>query len=776
MDEICMGKTDFIVIEKEKLVQISTPCYAVEIDKKGFKYAFKQPDQSIIAEAHNVSGIRFAKEPAHKLYDVLACELRSYDCKKVHFRVVNSEQDEADVNLYIHSNCIQFEISPVNTAHTYIIDARTGPVNPAYGLGDYGSHADDINKVGCDNRIAARDTANVFGLARDDMTNIGSCKRFVSNFVVFPSRGFAQVLFEEGRKRFAVTAEENSLGAAHVRKVDKLYYFFGGMEQIYGTYREIRHQEGYEDAKPHYEMFCLGWEAYGALGWNAYQKSVEESICGYLDRGYDLKWAVIGSGFWKGDRKKPDQGVTTNFGMWDDSYVEERTDGLPNPRFPDVKGMKEFFRQKNIKLMLGLRNSFKAEGKEGGFHNALNDGNYMQEALDKGYFLKNESGSVLKVVKAEFPKGTIYLLDGSNGQALEWYLRGADLWGVDGFKEDAMIYQETYHDGNWNPVNIKLSESGKEYLLIVRNTAYSVPGDLMRINDSYYGHGEDYHHDPDRMPINLLNFAASGAANTYPDIVGGTPKEDISNAGFQKYVVRNAMFSAVCPSVSVGRRIWDMNNPEYEKIVKKALDWHNTYAPYIYSAAVESYRTGYPHTMTPLHIAYPKDVNTYHLINRKTRQYEWMLGPSMMAAPLFGCDFDTAESRDVYLPEGKWMDYETGEIFYGPVTLKQFSLPMDKMPVFIGGKGIVVYQSGAEHKLHAEIYPVSKKGSSYCYTWKDGITTGFITNDIDDEQWGNAVLTDISEGVNVPVEYNRQTNSYKFEIMPGHNYRLSYNQ
>lgn len=67
---------------------------------------------------------------------------------------------------------------------------------------------------------------------------------------------------------------------------------------------------------------------------------------------------------------------------------------------------------------------------------------------------------------------------------------------------------------------------------------------------------------------------------------------------------------------------------------------------------ITAYETGFPAAMTPAPLAYPDDPATYGLANRTTRQYEWSLGPSSLAAPLFGNDFDTAETRDVYLPEG----------------------------------------------------------------------------------------------------------------------------
>ena len=665
----------------------------------------------------------------------------------------------------------------------YVIDARTSGIDPVYGLGDFGSQADDYNDMGSDGRVVARDTANVFGLTRmsggtsgsgkdwDAVSNRGSCKRFVSTFAVFPSRGMAEVLIEEGAKRVAFTADQNLQGVFAEPCVDRLYYFFGPtMEQIYADYQTVRTEEGYPDALPDAQMFELGWEAYGALGWNAYQSSVMESIQGYLDRGYPIGWAVIGSGFWKGDRNSGYQGNTTSFGMWDEEK-SDRSDGLPNPRFPDVAGMMEFFEENDVAVILGLRNVFKAPASDGGKHSDENNGPFMQQAVDNGYLMTNDDGSLFKVTRGEFPALPYYLLDSRNEAAVAWYADNAQLWGVDGFKEDAMLYQDTLDDGKWNVINEALVERGN--LVIVRNTAYSVPGDLIRINDSYYGTGEDYHHDPDRMPINLLNFAASGAPNTYPDIIGGTPTENIKDPSFQKYVVRNAQFAALCPSLSVGRRVWDMENPAYEQNVKDAIDWHTTYMPYIYSAAVDSYETGYPYTMTPLYIAYPDDENTYEMISRERRQYQWLIGQSLMAAPQFGCDFDGVDSRDVYLPEGTWLDYNTGAVYQGPVTLEDYPHPLDQMPVFVGGKGILVGRDPENlSRMFGEVFPISPKGTSYTYTYTDGKTKSTITNNADG--WASSTLEIWDTTDNVRVEFTRMENgAFRFDFTPGHDYALT---
>lgn len=745
--------------------------YRMRIMRDGFRYGFEQPGIANTVEPHAVSGLSFAASDEGTPLPVKTCTLLSHDEVAAYFQVENTAGSVAKVVIHFYERHIRFQITPLLEG-SCVIEARVGPLSPIYGLGDYGSQVDTVMTEMPPSRgkldIPARDCANLVGYVRHDMVNQGTNMRFISNFSVCPAHQFAQVLFEEGSKRVAFTEDQTMLGVSRSAKIGSLYYFMGAMHEIYADYKRIRELEGYVDKKPKYTMFRVGWEAYGSLGWNTNQAEVQGAIDEYLNRGYELAWGVIGSGFWKGDRTSKFEGETTSFNIWDNEFEAGRNDGLPNPRFPNVDGLLTFFEQRGVELIVGLRNHFKAPEGDGGYHHALYNGPYMEEAAARGYLLKQADGELVRITNAQFPAGTLYVLDSGNAEALGWFVSKAETWRVKGFKEDAMIYTKHYVDGNWNRLNEQLMDRG--YCVIVRNSAYSVPGDLIRINDTYYGTGAAYHFDQDRVPINLLNIAASGASNLYPDITGGTPKTDPALWSYQNYFVRNAMLNAVTPAMSMGRKPWDMQHPDYEAWVKKAADWHNRYAPYIYSAVLDGYRTGYPHAMTPLHIAYPHDPATYGLINRTTRQYEWLLGPSMLAAPLYGNDFDTAEKRDVYLPEGKWIDYETGECFQGPRILKDYPVPMWKIPIFIGGQGVVVFIERGGGEYYAEVYPVASPGTVYTYTHVDGRTQSSIVHR--NEGWNPVTLRIRSPEGQVEFQYRALTGSFRFRLKPGQPYEI----
>jgi hypothetical protein len=445
--------------------------------------------------------------------------------------------------------------------------------------------------------------------------------------------------------------------------------------------------------------------------------------------------------------------------MWDDTHEPGRVDaqpGLPNPRYPDPAALKSLFADNGLALLLGARNNFKTQPNE------RNDGPFTAQALEAGHLLPTV------VTRAQFPSGASYVLDGSDPAAVAWFVEQSRLWGVDGWKEDTMLYAPNLHlDGNWNPLQAALAADGD--LVMVRNAAYSVPGDIMRINDTIYGTGEVFHEDPDRIPVNLLNMAASGAGNLYPDFVGGTPGPLLTDPAYQAYFMRNAQFNALTPVLAFGKGPWELGRADYARQVKDLALWHHDLHPYIYDAVLDGHRTGFPYAMTPLPLAYPDDEQTFHLANDTTRQYEWLFGESLLATPVFGADFETAQARDVYLPEGKWIDYSTGAVFHGPRTLPGYVIGTDRVPAFVGGKGVLVERDG-DAGFAAEVYPIAT-GSTY--EWTDGQRESRIVNG--NTGWDPASLrvTDTTTGADVPYRLDERTGAFRFAFEPGHDYRLT---
>ncbi len=728
--------------ETAEQVGIETDAWSMRIERAGFRYALSRGDEQVAA-AHPESGL-LAGPAGSGPCGAVTTEVTAADDDAVTLAVVFADGTPAEVTVRPGTDDLGLAVRPTGPGADAVgrIVARTaGGMNPAYGLGDDGG--------------ARSRNLNVYGSDFDQMyaQNGGPLYRFVSTFTVFPDRGLGQVVFSRDRMSAQVDADATALGV-HAGSMPDLHYFFGDMPTVYAAYRDARADAGYVDSEPDYDFFGVGYESYGALSYNTNQRTITESVTRYLAEGYPLRWAVTGSGFWPyGD--DGNQGTTSSFGMWGEKY-------------PDPDAYKEFFAGHDIDLILGLRQSFKALPEDGGTYDPALDGPWTVEGLEKGYFITDESGAAKVFTTPNFPYSNIYLVDPDNPEAVDWFADNMAVWGADGYKEDHMFDggdNAFYDSALVNAVNEEFAERGD--LVMVRNSAFSVGGSILRINDTDYNHAAS---DRDRTVVNSLAYPASGQPNFYPDIVGGRPMPDLeTNRSKQVFLARNAMFAAMSPSMSFGNEPWRISDPQLRDATLKAAQWHDTYLPYIYSAAAQSWRTGYPGTATPLPIAYPDDPATYDLVSYQAKRYQWMLGPSLLVYPLFGSDVTTAQSRDVYLPAGEWMDLETGERFTGPVTLDNHPQPFGKVPAFVGGIGILTSQRGDD--VVAEVYPVASPGASYTFTAADADTTSTIT--ADNTGWDAVRVLDTTTGAEVPFEIDDTTGAVTFPIVPGHDYRVA---
>lgn len=77
--------------------------------------------------------------------------------------------------------------------------------------------------------------------------------------------------------------------------------------------------------------------------------------------------------------------------------------------------------------------------------------------------------------------------------------------------------------------------------------------------------------------------------------------------------------------------------------------------PYIYAQAKDCSERGLP-MLRALFIEFPDDAGAW------TVEDEYLFGSSLLVAPLFEAN---ATGRDVYLPAGTWIDYQTGKVYCG---------------------------------------------------------------------------------------------------------------
>lgn len=108
--------------------------------------------------------------------------------------------------------------------------------------------------------------------------------------------------------------------------------------------------------------------------------------------------------------------------------------------------------------------------------------------------------------------------------------------------------------------------------------------------------------------------------------------------------------------------------------------------PYAYSIAKEAV-DGMP-MIRAMFLEYP---NTY--TQGTATQYQFLYGPYFLIAPIYQATKADEQGNDIrdgiYLPEGTWIDYFTGEKYDGNCILNNFATPLWKLPVFVKNGAII---------------------------------------------------------------------------------------
>lgn len=108
--------------------------------------------------------------------------------------------------------------------------------------------------------------------------------------------------------------------------------------------------------------------------------------------------------------------------------------------------------------------------------------------------------------------------------------------------------------------------------------------------------------------------------------------------------------------------------------------------PYQYSIAKEAVN-GLP-MMRAMFLSSP---NPYTL--GTATQYQFLFGPSFLVAPIYQATKIDEKGNDIrnniYLPEGQWIDYFSGEIYSGNRIINSFDVPIWKLPVFVKSGAII---------------------------------------------------------------------------------------
>ena len=186
--------------------------------------------------------------------------------------------------------------------------------------------------------------------------------------------------------------------------------------------------------------------------------------------------------------------------------------------------------------------------------------------------------------------------------------------------------------------------------------------------------------------------------------------------------------------------------------------------PYAYSIAKEAV-DGKP-MIRAMFLEYPNPY-TYG----KATEYQFMYGPYFLVAPIYQETQADEKGNDIrngiYLPEGVWVDYFTGERYEGNCVINNFASPLWKLTVFVKSGAIIPMTKGL--RIY-EFYPAGY--SSFTEYDDDGLTEAYklgegTTTLIESEVDGyDPTLTLVLGNKTIPVGKKEGKNNVTITIHP----------
>jgi len=279
------------------------------------------------------------------------------------------------------------------------------------------------------------------------------------------------------------------------------------------------------------------------------------------------------------------------------------------------------------------------------------------ELVDHGYEVRDESGRA----PAEDA-----VLDFSNPDAVAWYrakLAPLLRMGVGAIKADfgenaplTGLYQSGrtgWYEHNLYPVR---------YNQAVFDITKETTGDgIIWARSAWAGSqryplhwGGDAENTNSAMAAELragLSFGLSGFTYWSHDVGGFVQRapRDL----YRRWLAFGVLTSHTRTHGAPPREPWEYDSAFVDDF-RRAVELKYTLLPYIYAQAKESSARGWPMLRT-LFFEYPNDPTSWLVDD------EYLLGSSLLVAPLF----DETLSRRVYLPPGRWIDYQSSRSYDG---------------------------------------------------------------------------------------------------------------
>ena len=172
-----------------------------------------------------------------------------------------------------------------------------------------------------------------------------------------------------------------------------------------------------------------------------------------------------------------------------------------------------------------------------------------------------------------------------------------------------------------------------------------------------------------------LHFGLSGFAFWSHDVPGFHSIPDFMNSPLDENVyVRWTQFGVFSSHMryhgTCKREPW--HYPHIAPIVKRWWKLRYALLPYIIEQSEQACQSGYP-LVRALLFHHPDDRQVWHIDD------EYYFGSEFLVAPVMNSE----GKRDIYLPEGLWVNFFTGQRIEGGRWYYNVEVPLDQMPVFV---------------------------------------------------------------------------------------------
>jgi alpha-D-xyloside xylohydrolase len=233
------------------------------------------------------------------------------------------------------------------------------------------------------------------------------------------------------------------------------------------------------------------------------------------------------------------------------------------------------------------------------------------------------------------------------------------------------------------------------------------------------------------LQTSIKNGLRSGAIN-FPMWGSDTGGYFAPGHNTKELLARWLEFSAFSPMMEVilgpKRTVWYDYDDELVGIAQKYVRVHHDLIPYTRSYMYQATQTGLP-IMRPLVFAYPEDEALSDTWD------EYLYGEDILVAPVTAA---AAVNRKLYLPAGRWMNYEDRRTIYSGKTTINAPAGLAEIPLFVREGAIIPrgdivqlnnnWDTGWTPRLRIEMFPASSQTSEFPYFTGTAVQTIKMTS------------------------------------------------